>query len=415
MGRFCAVGIVFFLVALTGATSVLAQNNRFTERSFVPSPSVQSMGDAGVALSGRDRSFFYNPAHLPNVASQFTITGVQASASPRFDNFVHFMNDRVAPAIETGFDRGTEAHTALYREASTFTRRPARGHGAVVLPSFVYSTSGLGVGGGLFAKTALNYRVDEAGGSPPELFLLSRTDVMALASIGVDLGGLGLSGLSMGVTGGRTQRFLAFKNKPIDQFSSEEAPVLLSGETIQMDVGMQYTPSWWILPGTPVLGGAVYDVLDQEYDYSPGGTPDRLPFLKGIASGAEADEEPDPAEVAEAQAQFDLERSYRVGVAYRLSSLLFLEDVRLAVDYQGYERGPSAQQPLARLHAGGEARLVGPLVVRGGVGAGYPSGGLGLHLGPLQLDYAFHGYEEGRRQGQLATYVHTARLTLRIR
>ncbi len=392
----------------------MAQNNRFTDRSFVSVPSVEAMGDAGVAFPGHDRTFFYNPAQLPHVSSHFTVGAVQAAASPRLGDFIRFFNDRVAPAIEAEFELQPEALEALYQETSQFARRPSRGEGVVTLPSFAYTSDLIGVGGGLFAKTALNYRVEDGGAEGPEVFLLSRTDVMALASLGLNLRWLGLDGLSVGVTGTRTQRYLAFKNKALNELEPDEPAVLLTGDTFQFDVGMLYTPGWWGLPGRLKLGGAVYDVRDEGYDYVPGGTSDRLPFLEGIASYSETSGfDASSPEVQSARQQFGLETSYRVGMAYQLSSLFFLEDLSVVVDYQQY--GEQADDPFPRLHGGIEARLGDPLFLRVGYGAGLPAGGIGLQFGVLQLDYSFYGIEEEQSLDPLSTYVHSARLTFRFR
>lgn len=371
------------------------------------------MGDVGAALPSVDRVFFYNPAQLPSVSSHFTIAGVQVAASRHLDDFIRFFDRRVEPAIEAEFDMESEALNALYRDARALDRHPTRGHGAVVLPSFVYSTNRVGVGGGLFAKTALNYRVEDRGDEIPEVYLLSRTDIMALASVGIELGMFGLPGLSIGLTGTRTQRFLAFKNKPLDTFTTEESSILLRGDVYQLDVGMLYSPSRWELPGTPVIGGAVYDVLDQQYDYDFGGAPDRMPFLDEVATGSgEVENRATLPEAEGVRPRFELETSYRFGVAYRLASLFVLDDVNLAVDYQGESAG--MHRPLTRIHAGLQARVAGPVVLRGGIGAGHPTGGLGLRIGPLFVDYAFHGIDEGRLPRERSTYVHVARLTLRI-
>lgn len=403
-----------FLIALTvvGNGSVFGQNNRFTERSFVPSPGVRAMGDAGVALVGEDRPFFYNPAQLPRISSYFTVMGVQAAASRDLNDQIRFFNRRIQPAVDSDFDLEESRLDRLYREASRLGQNPIRGEGAVLFPSFVYSTSGIGVGGGLFAKTALNYRVNDAGLGVPEVYLLSRTDVMAVASLGFDLDALGLEGASIGVTATRTRRFLAFENKPLDTFTSEETAILLQGNTFQVDVGALYSPSW-SLPGTVTLGGAVYDLLDQDYNYAFGGTP-RIPFLEGIvAESGTVDAGTAEQEAERARRRFRLNSSYRVGAAYRVSSFYFLEDVGLAIDYLGY--GHREQNPLARLHIGGEGRLGDTVVLRAGLSAGYPTGGVGFRFGSFELDYAFHAFEEGRVPGQLETYAHTARLTIRIR
>jgi len=408
----CCTVLLVLVVAVAGPNSAVAQNNRFTERSFVPSPSVRAMGDAGVALPGPGRPFFYNPAQLPHVSSYFTILGVQAAASPNLKERVDFFNRRVQPAIEANFEWDREALKELYRDVHRRGRRPVRGTGAVVLPSFVYSTSGVGIGGGLFAKTSLNYRMQDAGLGVPEVYLLSRTDVMAVLSVGLDLGTIGLPGLSVGGTATQSRRFLSFENKPLDAFAPDETALLLQGSAFQVDVGGLYTPSWWSLPGRLSLGGAVYDLLRNQYDYTFEGAPG-IPFLDGlVAESAEADAEGTPREVARARRLFQLNPSYRIGLAYRLASLSVLDDVGLAIDYQGY--GPDQQHILTRLHAGVRAELTDGLTLRSGLSAGYPTGGLGLRLGAFQIDYAVHAFEERRVPGQIGTYVHTARLMLRI-
>jgi hypothetical protein len=116
--------------------------------------------------------------------------------------------------------------------------------------------------------------------------------------------------------------------------------------------------------------------------------------------------------VAQARDRFALRPSYRVGAAYEVTELLFLDDVAVAADYQGY-RG-TTQVPLSRTHLGLRMGGLGPLTLRAGVSAGYPSGGAGLELGALHLDYSLHGVEEGQQFRQRRTYVHTARLLVRL-
>ena len=407
------LGLLLIVIVATTTKAARAQNNQFTERSFVPSPVVLGMGDAGVALSGWEQAFFYNPAHLPRTPSHFSVFGLQGATTRSLDDHIHFLNQDVPPAISKKNDLSTEALAELEREASALGRQPSRGFGSVLLPSFVYSPGALAVGGGLFTKTAVNYRIEHGSAGVPSAWLLSRTDLMALLSVGLDLRVIGLNGLSVGVTGTQTRRFLAFKNKPLLQFEQDEQAVLLEGGTFQLDAGLTYRlPGLGSLPGTVRLGAALYDFLDEGYEYTTGGAA-RLPFLNEIV------DEPDvngggPAfqEVQRAYDLFVLRPSYRVGAAYQLSSLFFLEDVGLAVDYQGY--GEGEQGKLARIHAGIRAGLFGPVHVRGGVSSGYPSGGLGLDFGSVHVDYSLHGMEEGRRAGQLHSYVHTARVLVRL-
>jgi len=405
------VGLVLVLGVLVAVPSTTrGQNNRFTDRSFVSSPVVRGMGNAGVALPGIEQSFFYNPAHLSRAASHFTILGLQGAASRSIDDHVRFYNREVEPAIASEFDLSTQALAELNREAAALATRPSRGHGAVLLPSFIYSPGAFGIGGGVFAKTALNYRIDDGGAGVPSVRLLSRTDLMALASLGLDLRVIGLPSVAIGITGTQTRRVLAYKSNPLTRFSPDESAVLLQGDTFQIDAGLVYTPNWLSsLPGTLRFGGAIYDLLPKGYNYSVGG-PGRMPFLGDIVerSGTGTAER----EQERAQRAFALDSSYRVGLAYEKASVFFLDDVAVTADYQGYRRGD--QTPLARLHLGVRAEVVGPLRLRGGLSSGYPSGGIGLEFGALHLDYALHGVEEGRSPGQLRTYIHTARLLFRL-
>ncbi len=413
----CLLAIIvggLLLGTALGPQSAPGQNNRFTDRSFVPSPVVLGMGDAGVALPGIEQSFFYNPAHLPDAASHFTILGTQGAVSRTLDDQIRFYNQRVKPAVDAGFNLSTEALADLHHRARALGRQPSRGHGVVLLPSFIYSSGAFGVGGGVFAKTALNYRIEEGGAGIPSVRLLNRTDLMALASLGLDLRVIGLSDLAVGVTGTQTRRFLAFKREPLGRFTNDEAAILLDGATFQLDAGLVYTPDWLTgETGTVRIAGAVYDLLGREYGYVTGGS-GRMPFIGEIvARSGTVQSEALNREEARARRAFDLEPSYRVGIAYQVPSFFFLSDVALTADYQGYRSG--FQTPITRLHLGTRAQVAGPLRLRAGLSSGYPSGGVGVEFGALHLDYSLHGVEEGRTPGQLRTYVHTARVLLRLK
>lgn len=411
---YALLGILLFFGAVEGGgQEAKAQNNRVTERSFVSSPVVLGMGDAGVALPGIEQSFFYNPAHLSQIPSHFTIFGIEGAASRTLEEHIRFYDRQVQPAVEKNFALSTASLDELRRDASALGHRPSRGLGAVLLPSFVYSPGALGVGGGLYAKTALNYRIDEKQAAIPSVWTLSRTDLMALLSLGLDLRVLGLTGASVGVTATQTRRSMAFKRTPLGPSNEQEFEVPLEGTSFQLDAGLTYSPGWAsALPGTLRFGGAVYDVLENGYDYTAGGS-GRLPFLDEAVGRSNGDSlDVSSEDVARAKDLFALKTSYRVGIAYQYPRLLFLEDIGMAVDYQGYQ--VNYQTPLARLHVGMRALLLDQLEIRGGLGSGYPSGGLGLRLGAFHLDYSIHGIEEGRRAGEVSTYLHTLRLLIRL-
>jgi len=406
--------VLGLLVAGGGAGAVQAQNNQFTERSFVSSPVVLGMGDAGVALSGRDQVFFYNPAQLPETASYFTVFGLQAGATSSLDDHVRFLNDEVAPAVDGPRAPSDVARAALDRTASSLRRRPSRGTGGILLPSFVYSPGAFGVGGGIFTKTAVNYRLQTGSDLRPDAWLLSRTDLMALVSFGLDLRVVGLSDVSVGVTGTRTRRFLSFKRDPLLELAGQEPTVRVQGTTTQLDVGITYRPGWGEgLPGSLQFGGAVYDVLRDDYDYTNGGA-GRLPFLDDVLTAPSTDSlPPSPQVLRRTRRQFRLEPSYRVGVGYEQPAVFLFDEVGLALDYQGYRARTGRSLSLSRVHVGARARR-GILRVRAGLHSGFPSGGLGVEVGALEVDYALHAAESGRAPDRFTSYVHTARLLVRL-
>ena len=399
------------LLGMGGGQTVWGQNNRFTDRAFLPSPVVRGMGDAGGAVPGIEQAFFYNPAHLPHVTSHFTILGVQGAASPSIDEQVQFYNEDVKPASGDDNSLTSEQQAALLRETDALRPRPSRGHGAVLLPSFVYAPGALAVGGGVFAKTGINYRIVEGRRGAPKMHLLSRTDVLALAAVGLDLRVIGLSNVTVGLTGTQTRRFLAFKRQPLDPPSGEGPDALLNGSVFDLDAGMVYRPDWWgRLPGTLRFGGALYDLLGRGYDYSRADRSGRMPFLGVVVEPSAGERGATEAEVA--RQRFALAPSYRVGTSYQYPTLFFMDDVAVALDYQGYGTGGPA--PLSRLHFGVRAEIVDPVRLRGGVSSGYLSGGLGVEVGAFHFDYALHGAEAGQRHRERRTLVHTARLLLRL-
>ena len=405
------ISAAVLLACALGPSPVQAQNNQFTQRSFVASPVALGMGDVGVALPGAERGFFYNPAHLPHVESNFTIFGLQAGGNTGLREQIQFLNQRLGPAIGTSGLRG-QTLEALEANAARLQEQPGRGTGVVLLPNFVYSPGAFSIGGGLFAKTAANYRTEPVGAEASSVWTLSRTDLMALVAAGLDLGSIGLSGLSVGVTGTQTRRYLAFKGTALAQFEQREPMVVLQGSTFQLDGGITYRLDHLLpMPGRLRLGGAVYDVLQTGYGYRPGGSA-RLPFLDDVIEAPNGGGPVPEVEERRAVERFALRPSYRIGAAYEVSEALFLEDVAVAADYQGYR--DTEQAVLARTHVGVCAQVLGPVTLRVGVSAGYPSGGAGVELGALHLDYALHGVEEGDQFRQRGTYVHTARLLVRL-
>ncbi len=395
-----------------------AQSDLQTNRSFVASPQVLGMGDAGVALSSRQTAFFYNPAHIGRSARLLSINllGASGSISNAVFDQVQFFNDRLQPAIDVGIDNLSDSELrSLYEDAFAQGQQRASLNGQFLLPSVVVGGKGIGLGGGLFATTGLNYRIRNAGLGLPQLDIVARSDLMGVATAGIDFEKLiGFGGLAVGLTGKYTRRFLTIKNKPIDAFSSDEEIYVLEGRSLGFDVGVLYDLGLIPLPGTLTLGAAIYDVVASDFDYVYFGTPSDLPI---VGEQTEASSEPIDAgriekEVAYANDRYALAPSYRLGVAYQPPGLGFLGSFAFAADYIGYRKPLIDQSFLAHLHLGAQLRLLRLFKVRGGLSQGYPTFGGGIGLGLIHVDYAYHGVEDGRIPGQIYNQKHTAQVRI---
>lgn len=418
MKRISCYLIVFGLLFVT-ARSSLAQSDLQTNRSFVASPKVLGMGDAGVALASKRTAFFYNPAHLGRSASllSINIVGASGSISNSVVDQARFFNDRLQPAIDAGIDNLTDSELrSLYEEAFAQGQQRASLNSQFLLPSVIVGMHGVGVGGGLFATTGLNYRIRDAGLRLPQLDIVGRTDLMGVATAGVDLEEMvGVSGLAVGLTGKYTRRFLTIKDKPIDAFSTEENIYVLEGRSLGFDVGVLYDVGIVPTPGTLTLGATIYDMLASDFDYVYYGMPEDLPLLGeqiGDGSSSPVDARRVEQEEAYANERYALSPSYRVGVAYQPPGIGFLGNLGFAADYIGYRQPLVDQSFLAHLHLGAQLQLLRLFKVRGGFSQGYPTVGGGLGLGLVHVDYAYHGVEDGRIPGQIYNQRHTAQVVV---
>lgn len=393
-----------------------AQNDMQTNRSFVTSPKVLGMGGAGVALASQQTSFFYNPAHIGRTASLININfaGVHGTISNSVVDQVEFFNNRLQPALDTGVENLSDSELrSLYEEAFAQGQSRATIDGQFLLPSVIIGGRGIGLGGGLFATTGLDYRIQNAGLGLPQLNVVGTTDLMGVATAGIDFEKLiGMGGLAVGITGKYTRRFLTVKNKPLDAFSTEETIYVLEGRSLGFDVGVLYDVG--IIPGRFTLGATAYDIRASDFDYIFYGTPSDLPVIGEQIDDGTSTVDPNEVakEVARANDQYALSPSYRFGVAYEPPSIGPLGSLSLAADYIGYKNPTVDQSFLTHLHLGAQLRLIRIIKVRGGFSQGYPTFGAGLGLGIIHFDYAFHGVEDGRIPGQIYNQRHSAQVRI---
>lgn len=409
MNRLVAV-LTAVLVAFL-VVDVQAQNPRRTERAFVSSPAALGMGDTGVARPFLMSSFFYNPAHVSNAGSTTRVFGLQGGISNQVRDQVQFYNDQLSPAIDEGVRTiETDRLENLYNEALSQTAAPTQGNVGIFLPALTRQVGDVvGIGGGLFTQNNVSFQFTNPGLGIPQVSLVGRSDLIGVASVGGTVPG---TGLSLGTTVKYTKRYLSFKEKPLDAFSSNESVLVLQGTNVGADVGVLYTLPLAVVPGDVMVGASVYDLFHTGYDYEFLGTTADIPGVGGAVSGSGSLESVRvESQVDRAKRQFNLARSYRVGASYALENTGPFGEVAVAADYLGYEDPQIEQSFLAHLNLGARASLTRFLSMRGGLSQGYPSAGLGLHLWFFHLDYSLHGLEEGRTPGQLSNYIHTVQFS----
>jgi hypothetical protein len=249
----------------------------------------------------------------------------------------------------------------------------------------------------------LRYRFEDAGAGVPLIDMNAIADLIIVGSAAADLSNYGIQGLTAGLTGKATQRWLTSKNKALDELSEGEDVYLLKGSSFGLDLGMLYQVAFVPLPGDLRVGFTAYDIIASDFDYK---------FSSNLTENSPDNEAVISDEENYSNESFSLSPSFRIGAAYMLPGLStagILKNTGIAVDYLWYADPKTDQETLANLHIGVQAQ-VAFLVARAGLSQGYTTLGGGLHLGFMKIDYAFFGVEQGRYPGQLPGWNHTAQI-----
>lgn len=404
MNRYLTIAVAGLLLLASSAEVSSAQSYDQTARAFVQSPRALGMGDTGVALSLQHTVFFYNPAHVAHVAgrrARFTFAGVRGSMSDNLLRQIDYFQNTLQPAIDEGFDtKSNEELEALYDETLALGKTRTLLNGDVLLPSVMMKVGGVGIGAGVFGHSMVRYRFEDAGAGVPLADLNAMADLIAVGSAGVDLSNFGLPGLTAGVTGKLTHRWMTLKNKALDSVDRNEGIYLLKGSSTGFDVGFLYEITAVPLAGKLSLGFSAYDVVATDFDYT---------FDSNLA-GDEENAELIDEEVQLANDLYSLTPSYRVGAAWSVPGAAgLIKNTAFAADYLWYSNPVSQQEFLTGLHVGVQTQL-SVLILRVGINSGYTTLGAGLDFGFVRLDYAYYGVEQGRFPGQLPSWNHTAQL-----
>lgn len=401
----CVALLALFVVVPASAQQTLGS------RTFVPSPQALGMGGAGVAYPTARTALFYNPAHLTHVnvtRAPITMFGMGASISSNMGKQRAFYQDRLQPALDTGIENlSDEEQRALYDDIFAMASQPTVLKADLLFPSFVMNRGTFGFGGGIFAHNELAYNVDDAGAGVPGLDFAAIADIMAVGATSMDLGTMGLKGLSLGVTSKFTQRYLSLKVKPFDAIDDDESLYILGASTIAADFGVLYEMDPKSIPGKLYVGAVMSDLSLNKFSYD---------FSAYYARNEEEQNDTAiAAEVALADSRYQLHSSFRGGVTYMLPTLGGpLSETALSLDYvQQHRNALVAQQPLlGRLSFGMQTTIGKTLSLRTGLNQGYSSFGAGLQLPFARIDYAFYGSELGQLPGQSPSWNHRVQLSL---
>lgn len=400
--------VVYLLLGfiILSFSPVQAQEQLTATRSFVPSPGSLGMGDAVVALPMQQSAFFYNPAHAAHSKFHLTVVGVRVAASNTLPDQISFFRDELQPAIDEGIENLESGRLkSLYDETLAIGRKSTFLNADVLAPSVGFHAGSVGLAFGIFGSSTTSYRFPDGGGGLPLVKVTAMADAMAVGSAGINLSKFGVSGLSVGLTGKYTQRYVVFKNKPLDAISDNEPLDLLSANRASVDLGFMYElPFLNRLPGKFQAGLAIYDIAGSGFAFSHEGT------LQGESELATVNQD-----IALANEYFKVEPSFRLGVGYTLPKLPggLLDETGVSIDYVGTQNPNLDQALFAHLHIGAQAR-VKFFSLRAGLNQGYPTIGGGLSLGFMDLDYAYYGVENGRYPGQLPSWLHAAQIRFGI-
>ena len=396
----CLVGCLLLVVSSIGQPA--------HSQALVRSPQALGMGGAAIAFPAPQSALFYNPAHLTHFnvdRTPITLIGANASLTRNFDDQLTYYRDDLQPALDRGIDALTEEEeTTLYEGLFRVGREASELNGVLVFPSFVMNRGSYGLGGGLFARSSAYNRIEDAGAGVPGLDFSAFGDLIVSGAASMNLSSVGLRGLSAGLSGRYTMRYVTLKTKPVDAFDEDENIHVYEGNAMGMNLGLLYDAGAVAGPGRLLIGLAGYNLIASDYDYE---------FQSYFTKNGDRNDALIADEIALAEDHFQPQFSYRAGAAYVIpQTWRVIRETGFAFDYVGTPESPIERSFLTRLRLGAQTSINDWLFLRAGLNQGYTTLGAGLHLSFVQIDYAFYGREEGRFAGQQPSWHHRVQLLL---
>jgi hypothetical protein len=275
----------------------------------------------------------------------------------------------------------------------------------VLLPSFVMNSGTFGFAGGVFGHNELTYNIEDAGAGVPGLDFAALADIMAVGATSVNMESLGLKGLSLGMTGKFTQRYLSLKVKPFDAIDHDESLYIYGASMLTADLGLLYEIEPKVIPGKLFFGTVWSDLAFSDFDYSFSAYYTR--------NEEEQDNSAIAAEAALAQERYQLRSTFRAGMTYMLPALGGpMGETALSLDYVQQNQFIDEQPLLGHLSLGMQTMVGTTLALRTGLNQGYSSFGAGIQLPFARVDYAYYGSELGRLPGQSPSFHHRVQLSI---
>lgn len=396
----------YSLLCLLLTTVALDGNAQsYDARAHVTSAELLGRGESGIAVPSLASVFFYNPAHVVQVAhSQPTVTlaSVQGSLTPSLIDHIGFFAEDLRPAIKQGIPTlQNQQQDALYAAALERGAAPAHFSGTMQLPSFVVRHGLIGIGGGVFMHSHVSNHYAAHVSGTPTLTFLALGDVMAVGSAAIRLPLAWLGDLSLGITGKATRRYLTTQQQALDALDQAEPFYVLTANSFSTDVGLLYRANPFFLPGRISVGAALYDIVNTGFPYK----------AQHTINTSQATRDGEQRVESWAHDYVRLSPSFRLGSAWLLPELgSLMTATALMLDYADTFDTYASLGFWQRFGIGAQTTVGQTFSFRLGLRHGQPSYGLGVHLGRVTLDYAYYGV------ATLGTYTqahHAIQFTLR--
>lgn len=344
-------------------------------RSMILSPRVAGMGGAFVAVADDENALYYNPAGLKHVQkSTFTILNPIVKLGKDYSKLQNAVDDIDKATTDAAKAEAANKYIPLNVSA-----------GVSLSPYYLSPTFSAAIFG------AGNIRAEIVDKTKPTIRLQGAMDVTGIVAYPYAFSDKLSLGASLSITNrgrymcktangcnnvGGAVELGVVDLKPGEDVSDKIEQKKATG--IGIDLGALYT-----LNEKVTLGASIYNLFSTKFDYDV--------YSNSIPGTVTIGMQYDPSAM--------------------MASMSFLKDTKVAVDIDRFFSGGSLWK---KLHIGVESKLSDMLDLRLGLNAGWPTFGLGLKLGFLNLDYAYFQEERGGYAGQLEDTSHIIGLAFKF-